>query len=102
MIEIDRLELGFGRFGDQLVGRLVTEREMLLDDTVQLVALAWRDLAIDRGGVHQQCGGRQAIIVVGKLARMFFAVDKFGNEGLQRFKHNTVAFLHVSRLRIAY
>ena len=87
---------------DELVSRLVIKRETLLDDAVKLVALALLHFSIDRRGVDQQCGCRQAIIVVGKLARMFFAVDKFGNEGPERFKHNTVAFLHVSRLRIAY
>jgi hypothetical protein len=51
--------------------------------------------------VDQQCGCRQAIIVVGKLARMLFAVDKLGNEGPERFKHNTVAFLQADRLLIS-
>ena len=39
MIEIDRLALGRGRLGDQLVGRGLVELEARLEDRMQLVAL---------------------------------------------------------------
>ena len=58
MIEIDRLVLSLGRFGDELVSRLVIKRETLLDDAVKLVALALLHFSIDRRGVDQQCGCR--------------------------------------------
>ena len=63
--------LGLSRFGDELVGRLVVQREALLDDGVELVALRLRHFSIDRRGVHQQGGCRQAIIVVGNWLGCF-------------------------------
>src|SRR5260370_456619 len=56
MIKVDRLVLGRGGLGDQLVGRDIVERETLFDHGVELVALAWQHFAVDRRGVHQHGG----------------------------------------------
>ena len=87
MIKVDRLVLGRGGLGDQLVGRDIVERETLFDHGVELVALAWQHFAVDRRGVHQHGGGRQPVIVLGELIGMFLAVGEFGNEAFERFEH---------------
>ena len=87
MIEVDRLVFGRGRLFDQLVGRGIVEREALLDHGVQLFALALRHFAVDRGGMDQKRGRGEPVIVVGELARMFPAIDEFGDESLERFEH---------------
>ena len=80
MIEIDCLVLGHCGAVDQFIGQLVVEVEATLHDRMQLVALARRHVAVDAGGVHQQRHRREAIVVVGKLARMLVAFNKFSNE----------------------
>jgi hypothetical protein len=37
--------------------------------------------------VDQQRGSRQPIIIVGKLTRVFAAIDEFGDEVPKRFEH---------------
>src|SRR5271170_7613804 len=54
---------------------------------MQLVALALRHFAVDRGGMHQQGRGRETVIAVVKLAGMLLAVDNIGDEALERFEH---------------
>jgi hypothetical protein len=37
--------------------------------------------------MHQQRHGREAVIVIRELARMFLTVHEIGDETLKRFKH---------------
>src|SRR5262249_60834122 len=90
MIEVDRLVLGLGCLGDELVGRLFIQRETLLDDVVELVALALRDFAIDRRGVNQQGGGRHTVIIIGKLARLLLSRAYIRMERMEQLKHGHV------------
>src|SRR5262245_56431554 len=91
VVEVDRLVLGLGRLGDQLVGGRVVETEPPLDDGMQLVTLDVRDIAVDRGGVHQQ-GRRGETIIVGlEAGRMLAALRDVGQEISEGFEHRKVA-----------
>jgi hypothetical protein len=46
--------------------------------------------------VHQQRRRGEAVIIIGELAWMFVAVDKFGDEVPERVKHKTFQFPLVS------
>ena len=87
MIEVDGLVLGERRLVDQFVGGGVVEREAVLDHRVQLVALALRHFAVDRGGMHEQRRRGEPVITVGELARMSVALDEFGDEITECFEH---------------
>ena len=87
MIEIDRLVLGLGRLGDQLVRRRLVEVELPLDDGVQLVALGVRNVAVDGGGMHEQRRRREAIVVVLEADRMRAVIRCLGQKFAKAIEH---------------
>src|SRR5262249_57108791 len=91
MIEIDRLVLGLGRLGHQLVRRRLVEAELLLDDGVQLLMLDVGNVAVDGGGVDEQRGRRQAIVVVLEADRMLAAFRRLGQKFAKAIEHAAVS-----------
>ena len=87
MKEIDRLLLGLGRLGNELVRGRFVETECALDDGVQLGALGIGDVAVDGGGMDQQRCRRQAIVVVLEVNRMLAAVRHLGEKPAKACKH---------------
>ena len=87
MIEIDRLVLRLGRLGDQLVGRRLVEAELPLDDGVQLVALDIGDVAVDGGGMNEQRGRREAVVVMIEVDRMLAAFRYLGQKLAKAIEH---------------
>ena len=87
MIKVDGFVLGPSCLVDQLISQSVAEIEMLLDHGVKFVTFASRHFAVDGGGVHEQCRRSEPVIVIGELAWMFVALNKFGDEIPQRFEH---------------
>src|SRR5208282_5694582 len=89
MIKVDGLLLRHGRLVDQLIGGAIVETKAPLDDGMEFVMLGLRHIAVDGGGVHEQCRCRQAVVVIGELAGMSVAIDEFGDEVPERVKHRT-------------
>ena len=53
------------------------------EDRVELVARRRRHVGVDRGHVDEQSRGGEPVVVLGKLAGVFFAVDEIGYSGDQ-------------------
>src|SRR5262249_10228958 len=87
MIEVDGFMLG-GRSGfDQLVGCGVIEIEALLEQIMQHLAFGRRYVAVDCGGMNEQRGSRQAVVIVIETAWVLIAAGELGNKILERFEH---------------
>jgi len=91
MIEIYCVVLGLRRLGHQLIRRRLVEAELPLDDGVQLLALDVGNVAVDRGGMHEQRGRRQAIVVVLEADRMRAAFRRLGQKFAKAIEHAAVS-----------
>ncbi len=87
MIEIDGALVGRGGPRDQVSGRVVVQIEALLQQALQLVALALRDGAVDRRGMHQQRRIGDADLIVAEAARCALAVRQLDDKIPDRFEH---------------
>src|SRR6185312_11942664 len=92
VVEVHGLLLCPGAHVDQFGGRGIVEPEMALEPAVELVAFGRVDPAIDGGGMDQQRGGSQPIIVLRKAVWMLVAAGEVGDEILQQIQHDTLKF----------